>query len=145
MSWLNYEFEDVRKLVIKGHKGQKYGEYDYYWHLVSVADKVRFLYGNDKDLSKLVELAWCHDLLEDNPDFYNENVKPLLPKSMHESVEAISKRIEETRSEYLDRCVKNEYARKVKIADTMSNLEMSVKSNDIRRVRKYSKQIKEIM
>jgi len=145
MSWLDYEFEDVKKLIIKGHEGQKYGEYDYYCHLCWVVDKVIFLYANDEDLPKLIELAWCHDILEDQEDFYNENIKPLLPLEMERSVEAISKKVCETRTEYLDRCVKNEYARKVKVADTLSNLEMSVKDNDLRRVRKYSKQIKEIM
>lgn len=147
MSWLNYEFEKVKvkNLVIEGHKGQSYGDMDYYWHLCWVEEKVRFLNDLRDDLpNKLVELSWCHDILEDNPDFYNEKVKPLLPQDMHESVVAISKQKGETRNEYLKRCMENSYAHKVKIADTMSNLEMSVKCKDSRRIKKYTRQLEKL-
>lgn len=146
MSWLSYEFGKVVDLVVKGHEGQNYGNAPYTYHLQNVENLVRFLFQfeNKEDTAKLVELAWLHDILEDKPKFYHEYVKHLLPLELQEAVEAISKRKGETREEYILRCKKNPYARKVKIADTMSNLEHSIKDGNIKRIRKYTKQLESL-
>ena len=146
MSWLNDEFQNVVDLVVKGHSGQNYGNIPYFYHLKNVEDMVRFLYQFEAEnvICKLVELAWLHDILEDKPKFYQEFIKHLLPLQLQEAVEAISKKDNETRNEYIRRCRKNEYALKVKIADTMSNLEHSVKDGNIRRINKYTRQLEKL-
>ena len=61
-----------------------------------------------------------------------------------EAVNAITKRSNETRKQYLVRCTQNNIAHKVKIADTLANLEASITSCDAWRVEKYSKQLIEL-
>jgi len=146
MSWLKYNFKDVILLVVEGHKGQLYGEHKYTYHLGKVEDKVRWLF-KDEDLPtlcKLAELSWCHDILEDNEDYFFEHVREHIPDEMFEAIHSISKLDGETRIEYLERCMENPYAHKVKIADTLSNLEQSVKDGDFRRIKKYTRQLEKL-
>ena len=128
-----------RILATEKHKSQRYGEYNYHYHLVSVVEICNNLFDCDEDL---VSLCWLHDIHEDCKDV---TLEYLLREGFHESlvqsIDAISKRESESRKEYLTRCMGNKNAHKVKIADTLANLTESVRIGDYKRVRKYSEQL----
>jgi hypothetical protein len=58
-----------------------------------------------------------------------------------DAIEAITKHEGEERQDYLDRCMLNPVAHTVKIADTLSNLTHSVRAGNVRRIRKYTRQL----
>lgn len=132
------------RFAIEKHEqqNQMYGDKPYVHHLRSVAELTMKINKDDKYLDILMELAWTHDLVEDCEDV---NFDLLIGKGwtiiLVEAIDAISKRPCETRKEYLQRCMANPYAHKVKIADTLSNLTESVKDGNVRRISKYTKQL----
>ncbi|MCG7550898.1 hypothetical protein [Pseudoalteromonas sp. Of7M-16] len=133
------------------HKDQKYGEQDYIVHVNMVRNKTHELFacGDYKRDFMLDDLACLHDVIEDT-ELTIEDIrakighKPYPVEQLIKALEAITKQDQESREDYIARCVENPLARKVKIADTLSNLECSIKSNNQRRISKYTNQIKRI-
>jgi hypothetical protein len=78
--------------------------------------------------------------MEDQPIRFSDWVD-IIPDVLLQAIIAITKSSHESRGDYLDRCMENPYAHKVKIADTLCNLTESVKSGDVRRIKKYTKQL----
>lgn len=138
---------DAMKLAKEAHKLQKYGDLYYEVHLSNVVSMVSKLSSSYNLLPyshwDAVNVAWLHDCLEDQPEYYN-NI-PNVPDHIHEAIVAISKQDKETRSEYLKRCCENKLAHFVKICDTMSNLECSVIDRNGKRVSKYTKQLAKLI
>lgn len=134
------------ELAQEGHQRQAYGDKSYEYHLGKVVNTVMDLNGidsysrGDKDNNNLIAVSWCHDLLEDQEEFFNDNIN-LFSDQQCEAIKAISKRQDETRKTYLGRCMANPIALKVKRADTLSNLTESIKSGDTRRIKKYTRQL----
>ena len=89
-----------------------------------------------------------HDVLEDS-SFTEADLRERLKgydrlDDLMEALDAITKRPGESRDDYLHRCCANPFAWKVKIADTLSNLECSVISGKKRRIMKYTTQIQKL-
>lgn len=136
------------------HEGQYYGEegrYYFDFHILSVYEKVKtfnYTWGTWEDEQEIIFSHHCnmtallHDIVEDC-DITCERLltEHNIPQEVVSAVDAITKRNKETRLDYLDRCMENEIALLVKKADTLCNLEQSVIDGDLRRIRKYTKQI----
>lgn len=58
-----------------------------------------------------------------------------------DAVIAITKDKDESRNQYIERVKQNELALKVKICDTICNLEESIKIQDAKRIIRYSEQL----
>ena len=132
------------KLAKTYHDGQYYGAQNYFEaHILGVVNKLTNVLGILDDDTVIV--AYLHDIVEDTSItlsdiafIYNFN------QEIVDAVDAMTKRPNETRKQYLVRCKQNNIAHKVKIADTLANLEASVSSRDAWRVEKYSKQLIEL-
>lgn len=135
----------AESLARKAHKGQYYGDQDYYTgHILKVTQKLTdIVIGCDDEDSEIV--ATLHDIVEDT-DVTLSNLAFIhgFDSEIVAAVDAITKRDSETRKEYIQRCKNNAIAHKVKIADTLANLEASITSCDAWRVKKYSKQLIEL-
>ena len=120
------------------HKGQKYGEHDYYnYHVCAVERKVEELF-DDFDLMIVAQL---HDNLEDSDEFDSEYLYKVFGVEITDAVVAITKQKDESRNQYIKRVKQNEFALKVKICDTICNLEESIKIQDSKRIVRYSEQL----
>ena len=88
-------------------------------------------------------VAVLHDVVEDT-DITIDEVQDLCPSdNAFKAIIAITRRKNESYEEYIIRVIKNDIARKVKIADLIDNLDMSrlkkVTEKDIERMNKYQK------
>lgn len=121
------------------HKGQKYGEYDYWTrHVCAVERKTKEVFDVNFDLMIVAQL---HDLLEDSDEFDSEYLYKVFGVEITDAVIAITKDKNESRNEYVARVKQNELALKVKICDTICNLEESIKIQDAKRIIRYSEQL----
>lgn len=121
------------------HKDQKYGEHDYWIrHVCAVERKTKELFNTDFDLMIISQL---HDVIEDSDEFSNKDVYEVFGKEISEAVIAITKEQGESRNQYIKRVKQNELALKVKICDTVCNLEESIKIQDAKRIIRYSEQL----
>lgn len=131
-------------LVRTKHRGQSYGKHDYYYHLECVRNKVDDICPEhlNHEFRHLDAIALCHDLLEDTNTTYDELVY-CIGKSNAEAVKLLSKNycVPYSYEKYINLIKTNELALIVKKADTLCNLEESVKINDIKRIKKYTKQL----
>lgn len=119
------------------HGNQRYGEHPYTYHIKSVMDKVHALgYG---DLIHITVAAY-HDALEDTALTYDELCK-IHGNVIAEAVYALTKRLGLPYRDYIEQVRNNSWALRVKMADTICNLEESIRSNDTERIQKYSKQL----
>ena len=110
------------------HGGQKYGGYHYEYHLEMVVKRVEDLYPESPKLKLLRQVAWLHDVVEDtdiDPQFLLEE----FGAEVTNAVMVISKIEGEDLYDYYDRVATNKLAFKVKVADTLSNLEQSCKES----------------
>ena len=141
----NYDKVILAEMVAtREHGDQLYGGRPYTYHLKCVFDKVCLLYGESRKLKLLQQIAWLHDVVEDT----NITLQGLLNAGFSEdvvkAVDALSKQSNEELSDYYDRVAKNKLAFKVKIADTLSNLEHSLREGATKRIVKYTNQIQEL-
>lgn len=134
-------YKEIYELVKRAHKGQKYGNSPYTFHLVSVSDKVHELFGADLYTKKI---ALLHDVLEDTSVTEGDLRKMLIPDQVIEAVVLLTKTDSLGYTEYLRNITKNERAFKVKVADSYCNLTESIKIGDVKRIRKYSSQIEKL-
>lgn len=143
------------------HINQKYGDSSYLSsHLQDVVVKTANLFCKWKcgsisirEIDLIEAIAWLHDVVEDTDCTY-EIIREEMSKSktvdaedidkLIEAIDAITKRKDEAREEYVYRCSQNPLALKVKIADTLCNLEASLASGESRRIAKYSEQIQKL-
>ena len=132
--------EVARDVAEIAHRGQKYdGVFDYLnFHVHGVCEKYLALFGSNGDAGHAV--AMLHDVVEDS-NATIEDVMNVFGFNVGEAVYAITKLKGERRLDYLARCRANEIARKVKIADTLFNLEYSIKKQDQWRIEKYTSQL----
>lgn len=129
---------EVYTFVKKAHAGQTYGTRDYMYHINNVYRRV---YDLISDVN-VDAIALCHDLLEDTTVTYIELVE-LIGVENAEVVKLLSKNycVPYSYEKYINLVKTNELALIVKKADTLCNLEESVKINDIKRIKKYTKQL----
>ena len=128
--------EEISKIA---HKSQKYGEHDYWTrHICAVEKKTRELFDDCFDLWIVAQL---HDTIEDSDEFDSEYLHKVFGVEITDAVIAITKEKGESRNQYIERVKQNELALKVKICDTICNLEESIKIQDAKRIVRYSEQL----
>ena len=128
------------QMALGAHQGQMYGHHSYDYHLNSVVIKCNELYGNCDSAENLIAVAWLHDILEDT-DVSAAALSFKFESGIVNAVVSVSKIKGENYSKYIDRVKGNRLSLKVKIADTLCNLEESIKIQDQRRIKKYTKQL----
>jgi len=136
---------EARMFAMEWHGNQMYGDKPYSAHLTDVEMKVIFLYSEHEHIELLRLTAVLHDILEDTvcTEIDLREHFSHYPKidELISALSAITKQKNENRDEYLHRCVENSVALQVKIADTLCNLECSIRSGEANRINKYLKQI----
>ena len=108
---------------------------------------------SEGDMYFISNLAWLHDAFEDT-SLTNEQLKKRMGHyppggwtrndELIQAMRAISKRDDDSRSDYLKACMGNKFSHAVKIADTLCNLECSIKTIDSRRIDKYTRQLSKL-
>ncbi len=127
------------KIAMDAHAGQKYGNKDYYLgHICVVENKVRELFG---ECLKLRIVALQHDNLEDSDKYTVQDMVDSFGTEVADAIVAITKVKGESRNNYIKRVKQNDIALKVKICDTLCNLEASIKIQDSKRIIRYSEQL----
>lgn len=127
------------------HKTDKAGK-PYANHLWRVKEKVQeeYLYSN----YELETVAVLHDLLEDCPEWNEERLSCLFPKSVVDSVICLTHKKNEPYSDYIDRVLTNDMVKMVKKADLEDNMDITRLPNltekDFKRLKKYHSAYKKI-
>lgn len=136
--------EYASKLARLYHENQYYGLAPYFGgHILKVVDKLIATLGIT-DINTVI-VAYLHDIVEDTDMTLNDLlIVHKFSQEIVDAVDAITKRSTETRKQYLGRCKQNNISHKVKIADTLANLEASIMSCDAWRIEKYAKQLIEL-
>lgn len=129
------DLELAKHIATKFHKGQMYDTHPYTYHLELVAESLK----KETD-SRLPIIGMLHDILEDTA-CTEELLHGLFEDNVVEAVVAISKIEGESYEDYIVRVKKNPLALIVKMHDSLCNLSESLSRRDMKRVRKYSKQI----
>lgn len=130
------DFLLARAVALKFHQGQMYGKEPYMYHLDMVADRCK----KEND-DRLAVIAILHDILEDTPCTLG-TLYALFDKDIVNAVGALSKLIPgEPYEVYIQVVRGNPLALKVKMYDSLCNLEESMLRGDKKRILKYSKQI----
>ena len=104
-----YEF------AISAHRGQKYGDKPYSWHISNVSKRLE----PDDEVGSAV--AYLHDVVEDT-QFTIDDLKKQFGSVIVNAVDAITRRDGEKYFDYIRRLSSNPIAKRVKIADLQENL-----------------------
>jgi len=124
----------------KKHEGQMYGDLPYLFHLIATASYTSQMYKDDPLIDTLMAIAYLHDVAEDQGVTYEELVKEF-GICIATSVMALTKRKGEMYGDYMHRVLGNSLARKVKVADTLTNMVNSFCSNRKKGMDKYPHQL----
>jgi len=139
-------YETACRMAVKWHSEQTYGDSGkpYIYHLVCVARIVmaRNSHLPDEQLDKLMTLAMLHDILEDTECDLFHFQESGIPIEIGIAAVAITKQEGEKKRTYLKRCANDSLALEVKICDTLTNLEHSVKARSFKRIDKYADQLR---
>lgn len=115
------------EIAKKAHKGQLYGDRDYFdCHILGVTENVMESrwFKDLSDVGKEIEfilVSLLHDVVEDS-DTSLEYLKKIFGTTVSDAVEAISKGKDEEYDCYLERVKGNDIARLVKLEDIRFNL-----------------------
>lgn len=134
MTRLPTKVDDAAIFAIDFHGGQMYGEKPYSYHLFEVRSK---LLDQDEDTQVV---AILHDVLEDTACTYWE-IEAKFGTAVAKAVARLTKVEGLEYDDYIEGIRDNPMALKVKIADTLCNLTQSHKEGNLKRIRKYSKQM----
>jgi (p)ppGpp synthase/HD superfamily hydrolase len=128
----NKALDDLRKLAEKAHSGQyrRDGKTPYIEHIYAVENRVKHL-GN-----KYRAVALAHDLFEDTKVSAYDLLTAGIEEDIVAAVQILTKHPSRSYFEYLKLVKVNELAKRVKIADMLSNLADSPTDNQIK---KYAK------
>ena len=125
-------------LAEQWHKGQKYGEHDYFqYHILGVASSL-ILHGASHEA---VIVGLLHDILEDT-QIELAAIETTFGSTIASAVVAVNKRKGEKRDAYLLRCSKNPIALEVKMHDAMFNAAECFKDRDMKRYAYYMDTLK---
>lgn len=122
------------------HKGQKYGNEDYIYHLRQVVENVIRRNQSHPLLSTLIAIAWLHDVLEDTDTEYRE-LEREFGTAVAFCVARLSKHPDLIYQDYMELIIATALAREVKICDTMANMVESIKSQNEKGLKKYPRQL----
>lgn len=142
--WKGYEIDKAKDLAMCLHYGQKYGDKDYMHHITEVIKKTQQLsVSSQTNYARLSIVAALHDTIEDTTYTY-ELCREDFGVIVADAVNAISKREGQSYEDYIKAVKQDYYAHKVKIADTLCNLEASIVSQEKKRIKKYTQQLLEL-
>lgn len=124
----------ARNYAVNRHKAvnQYYGDKPYDFHLKKVADNVLRFKDNLEDFEQVLNAmcaAWCHDIIEDARETYND-VNKVLDKEVAELVYRLTNEKGRTRAErankkYYDGLNEKPVAKFVKLCDIIANTTFS--------------------
>lgn len=139
-------YEKAKALAKKHHAGQMYGTHEYAYHLRRVAirwaDFAKALDSTELEWYKGMATCWLHDILEDCPSVTIELLEEEgFPVEVINAIVLLTKEEGYSYNEYLRNITKDDLAFSVKVADTFSNLQESLKTGEVKRIRKYSIQL----
>lgn len=127
--------EKASLLSEQAHKGQKYGDKEYFnGHILEVVSNC-FGYGWSDE--ETISTAFLHDVLEDT-DLTYADLRKEFPVPICFAVGNLTRKSDQFLGDYLDQCMTNQISHKVKIADVSANLSNSMNKENIGRARKYS-------
>lgn len=118
------------------HKGQKYGEHDYFeYHIVGVL-KTLYRVSKEHPTEEMVIVALLHDVLEDTEctcftieNIFGENI--LKPISILTKTKFLSP------DDYIERIIRHKTPRLVKYVDSLFNYDECIKDGNFKRAEKY--------
>lgn len=118
----------------------------YIMHLTTVAQNARdsYVYGKDINPDHLEMAGLLHDILEDCPDWTEGALRSLFPEAVVDAVVALTKLpTDQSYRAYIERVMRNDIARMVKIADLKHNMDVTRHKEwddvDLARMQKYHK------
>lgn len=133
-------------LVRAMHGAQMYGDHPYVdFHLIGVASMAAsFPETKDIGYETVVITALLHDVIEDTPCTY-DIIHGLFGAKIARAVALLSKPPKDDPSynyaEYIKAILGNRLALVVKTADTMFNMNSSIRANNVERYKTYKKQM----
>lgn len=134
--------QQAKEFAIKAHGNQKYGKMPYEYHLQQVVNKLMYWrdLGQWEVTDECLAVAWLHDVLEDT-DTSLTDLEQHFGDEIGYQVMMLSKASPASYDVYIRLIKKEKVAKLVKMADTLSNLEASILSGEMKRINKYSKQL----
>lgn len=107
----------AQTLSSTSHAGQRYGIENYFdYHICGVVESLKI-----HDLpEEFLIVGYLHDIVEDT-SVTLDTIENLFDTTIRDAVDAITKRKDESRPDYLVRCTTNKIARLVKLHDAMFN------------------------
>lgn len=124
------------------HKGQKYGEHDYYtYHILGV---VKTLKSVAKEVTEdMIIVALLHDVLEDTPCTHN-TVENIFGTWIADCVQRLSKIGHYNMIYYMEEIGRYKTTQVVKYADSLFNHTECVKVDNLRRAEKYQRNLQQL-
>lgn len=122
------------ELAEQAHKGQKYGDSDYFdAHVMPVAAEYKTLFGDDIDG---ICTALLHDVIEDGDVSYKQ-IEVEFGFSVAQSISYLTKIKSDNYADYMLKLTEDVMACKVKYCDSMVNLEKCISTCQFERAKKY--------
>lgn len=142
----------AKEFAREKHKGQKYGEHDYFdFHVQGVVESVRDevtsrIGVEHRTIKDLLITAYLHDVVEDTDTTIDE-IKSIFGGEVADAVDALTHRDSESYQEYVKRAMENSLSGTVKFHDILFNLtqstsEPTLTTKSSRRIKKYIKALK---
>lgn len=143
--------EAVYSFAAEAHKGQQYGENDYFlYHICCVVEDLKRRYcgwGEDPIwCEKIICTAYLHDVIEDTGytkvDVYNllvEHTTEETAKEITHAVDVLTKREDVSYNDYIENVKTNKLASIVKEADAKFNMEECIAQGNYKWAKKYLK------
>lgn len=136
------KIELAKQLSKHFHRGQMYGEYDYYTH--HILGVVKTLEVVAKEVTEdMIVVALLHDVLEDTICEY-ETLENIFNFKVCDSVLRLSKLGSYNETDYIEGILYSDTARIVKYADSLFNHQECIKVGDRKRADKYQRNLKEL-
>lgn len=138
---MQYRVKKAMLFAREKHKGQKYGDKDYFlYHVCGVVDSLdasinqEYCYGAHKE--EILISAYLHDVVEDC-DVTIEEISEVFGISVALYVDCLTKRKGESRESYLERVCTSPVATLIKLHDATQNATQSLICTDLKRFAKY--------
>ena len=118
------------------HKGQKYGEHDYFeYHIFGVL-KTLYQVSKEHTTEEMVIVALLHDVLEDT-ECTRDTIENIFGESVLRSVAILTKVEFLSPDDYIERIIRHKTPRLVKYADSLFNYNECIKDGNLKRAKKY--------
>jgi (p)ppGpp synthase/HD superfamily hydrolase len=117
--------EKAREFAREAHKGQKYGDHDYFdYHICGVVKYVERVFSNRTILDKIIVTAYLHDVVEDT-DYTIGYITEEFGGDIGYFVDLLTKRDGELYDSYMEHLFRKEcfVANAVKYSDLSFNIE----------------------